>query len=62
LRGLPELLNHTRIASKVFLNPYKDDGEAGTEMHDLRDPLDSSYYYHPEKLELVTHLLLDVIE
>ena len=39
LTCLPELINHSWIATKILLAADENDGEAGAEMHDLGNPL-----------------------
>ena len=39
LACFPELLDHSRLPSKILLAADEDDGQAGTEVHYFRDPL-----------------------
>lgn len=64
LACLPELLNHPRITSKVFLATNKDDGQTSTEMHNLGDPLQKGVLLGGTKRGLrdTTDLLLYVVQ
>ena len=42
LRSLPELIEDSWVISEILLTPYEDDGQSGTKVHDLRDPLKST--------------------
>jgi len=46
LRGLPELLDGLRVSPEILLAPNKNDGETGTEMCDLRVPLQTKKEYN----------------
>jgi hypothetical protein len=76
LRRLVQLLNSLLVVSQVLLATDKDDGQAGAEVQNLRDPLERESLVSkclpggsvthgavaPEARERVKYLLLDVVQ